>query len=54
MSNVQSAFGSIGGDALDEVGSLANKATETVAIFQAAQYAAKWRGPQSIHATNAA
>jgi hypothetical protein len=42
VSNVQSAFGSIGTDALDEVGSLANKATETVAIFQAAQYAAKW------------
>lgn len=39
---MQSAFGSIGTDALDEVGSLASKATETVALFQAAQYAAKW------------
>ena len=40
VSNVQSAFGSIGNDLVDDVGSLANKATETVALFQAAQYAA--------------
>ena len=30
VSNVQSAFGAVGHDALDEMGSLANKATETV------------------------
>lgn len=42
VSNVQSAFGSLGHDALDEVGSLAHKAQETVALFQASQYASKW------------
>ena len=44
------AFGSVGHDALDEVGSLANKATETVALFQAAQYASKWM-PIDTHLT---
>ena len=42
VSNVQSAFGATWKDAADEAGSYASKATETVAIFQAAQYAAKW------------
>ena len=42
VNNVTQAFGSVGNDALDEVGSLAHKATEQVALFNAAQYAAKW------------
>ena len=50
VSNVQSAFGAVGHDALDEMGSLANKATETVATFQASQYAAKWM-PVDTHLT---
>ena len=50
VSQVTDAFGSVGHDALDEVGSLANKATETVALFQAAQYASKWM-PIDTHLT---
>ena len=50
VSNVQSAFGAVGHDALDEMGSLANKATETVATFHASQYAAKWM-PVDTHLT---
>jgi hypothetical protein len=50
VSQVTDAFGSVGHDALDEVGSLASKATETVALFQAAQYAAKWM-PIDTHLT---
>ena len=42
VNNVASAFGSVGNDALDEVGTLASKATEQVALFHASQYAAKW------------
>ena len=50
VSQVTDAFGAVGHDALDEVGSLASKATETVALFQAAQYAAKWM-PIDTHLT---
>ena len=42
VSNVQSAFGAMGKDLSEEADALASKATETVALFQAAQYAAKW------------
>ena len=50
VNQVTDAFGSVGHDALDEVGSLASKATETVALFQAAQYASKWM-PVDTHLT---
>ena len=50
VTHVTDALGSVGHDALDEVGSLASKATETVALFQAAQYASKWM-PIDTHLT---
>ena len=42
VKGVQSAFGAAINDAADEIDGLAHKAEETVAAFQAMQYAAKW------------
>ena len=42
VKGVRSAFGAAINDAADEIDGLAHKAEETVAAFQAMQYAAKW------------